>query len=229
MLSWISDIISLVFPPVCHLCGAALSSGERFVCSPCLSSLPRTSYHRRNFNPMEQRFAGLFPFSKATGFFFYSRDSALSQLIQDMKYRGFSEIGRFLGKTVATELRITDFFNDIDVIIPVPMHFLKKARRGYNQTELIAAGISEVTSISVSTRLKAIRPHRTQTALSLAQRRKNTDSLFMLRDPDAFAGKGILLVDDICTTGSTVTSAAEAILRAAPSARISVLTLGVTF
>lgn len=223
------DVLATIFPRTCHICGGQLADGEQFVCGTCLASLPRTGFHRQKMNPVEQRFAGLFPFSRATSHFFYSRDSSMATLLQDMKYRGFSEIGRMLGKTIGSELAVTPFFDGIDCIMPVPMHFIKKAKRGYNQTDLIAAGLGEATGLPVSGKLVAVRSHRTQTSMTLEQRRINTRSLFELRNPEDFAGKGILLIDDVCTTGSTLTSAAEAVIRDCPTATIAILTVCATF
>lgn len=222
-------ILDLLFPRTCHLCDTLLSNEEKYVCATCLSRMPRTIYHRRDLNPMEQRFAGLFPFERATGHFFYSKDSDLSVLMQNLKYRHFRGLAEYLGSVTAKELLPTGFFNDIDLIAPVPMHFLKKARRGYNQTEEIARGISKETGISVSDALIAARPHHTQTALSLFERKKNTEGIFLLRHPEEFKDKHILLLDDVCTTGSTLTSAATEIHAKEKSVRISILTLGVTF
>lgn len=229
MNNWVRDFINVLLPPVCHACGGKLAPHERFACSHCLSQLPRTGYHRRQLNPMEERFAGQFPFDRATGHFFYTKDSALSTLIQDMKYRSFPDIGNMLGKLVAMELFPTGFFADIDQIMPVPMHFWKQVRRGYNQTHHIAAGISEATGIPVCYNLKAIRSHKTQTAMTSEQRLTNTTGLFALQNAGELHDKGIILVDDICTTGSTLRSAADAILSEAPACRLSLLTLGVTF
>lgn len=223
------DLLNFLFPPQCHICGIKLAPHERFACTHCLSTLPRTGYHRRQLNPMEERFAGRFPFTRATGHFFYTRDSALSTLIQDMKYRQFPGIGEMLGNLVASELFATGFFNNIDIIVPLPMHFIKQARRGYNQTHLIAKGISLATDIPICHALKATRPHRTQTSLTREQRLTNTDALFSVRQKTDIEGKGILLVDDVCTTGSTIAAAAEAIASAVPSTSLSLLTIGVTF
>ncbi len=178
---------------------------------------------------MEQRFAGLFPFKHATGYFFYSSNSDLSILIQDLKYRQFRGLARQMGAIIARELMMTPFLSDIDYIIPVPLHVFKKARRGYNQTEEIAKGIAEITGIPVRLNLKAVRPHRTQTRLTAEQRLKNTSDVYKLAKPEELSGKHILLLDDVCTTGSTLTSAAKAILQTSPSIGISILTVGVTF
>lgn len=229
MNNWFKDLLNVLLPPVCHACGARLAPHERFACSHCLSQLPRTGYHRRRMNPMEERFAGQFPFDRATGHFFYTRDSSLSTLIQDMKYRRFSAIGDMLGSMIASELFPTGFFADIDFLIPVPMHFLKKIKRGYNQTEHIAKGVSGVTSIPVCMNLKAVKSHKTQTSMTKEERQTNTAGIFRLSGPEELAGKSVLLIDDICTTGSTLRSAAEAILSDAPSCRVSMLSVGVTF
>lgn len=229
MTGWLNDILNFAFPATCHVCDGKLAPHERFACSHCLAALPRTGYHRRSPNPMEERLAGKAQFIKATGHFFYTRGSALSILIQDMKYRRFPGIGEMLGRIAGEELFASGFFADTDIILPVPMHFFKQARRGYNQTFHIAKGISEATGIPVSTALKASRPHKTQTSMTLQQRFDNTSGIFSLPDPSSLANKGILLIDDVCTTGSTLISAASAINKALPATSISILTIGVTF
>ncbi len=222
-------MLNYLFPRVCHLCGLPLGKAEECVCTSCLAKLPRTLYHQRKDNGMEQRFMGLFPFERATGHFFYSRGSELASLITDLKYRHFRKVGRMLGRLVGEELFTTGFMSDIDMLIPVPMHFLKQAQRGYNQVDVICKGLSETTLIPVSHELKAVKRHRTQTSMTLEQRRANTSGIFRVKHPAMLDRRHILLVDDVCTTGSTLTSAAETILAAAPTARISLLTLGVTF
>lgn len=228
-MNLLANLADYLFPRVCHICGVGLGPSERYVCTPCMSRLPRTLYHRVQDNPMEQRFMGLFPFERATGHFFYSRDSELSLLMHDLKYHRFRGLARHLGSVVADELIPSGFMTGIEVILPVPMHFIKKARRGYNQTVEIARGISAVTGIPVASNLVAVRSHRSQTSLTLDQRVRNTENLFRLKHPEDIDSRGVLLVDDVCTTGSTLTSAAQSIVRAAPAARVSLLTLGVTF
>ena len=134
-----------IFPVRCHLCGAALGDGEEFLCSSCLASLPRTGYHRHPDNRMARHFSGLVPYVRASGHFFYSRGNNVAQLIYDLKYRRFRNLARWLGECAGAELLAAGFFDGIDAVVPVPMHFWKKAVRGYNQTEEIAVGIHRAT------------------------------------------------------------------------------------
>lgn len=222
-------LIDFIYPPVCHICGKRLSAGEHYLCLKCIDELPRTLYHRIRDNNMEMRFAGLFHFERATAFCFYSRNSNFSQLIQDFKYRKMPGLAERMGELMGDELNMAGFFNDVDVIIPVPMHYLKRWKRGYNQARHLALGVSKSTDIPVSDNLYARRPHRTQTAMTLAQRRENLKDCFNVRNCDNLKGRHVLLVDDVCTTGSTLATAAEALSELVPDVKISLLTLGVTF
>ena len=222
-------LLDFIYPKTCHLCGQSLSRSEQYICTACVSHLPRTLYHRNPDNALANRFSGLFPFERASGHFFYSSNSVLSILMQDLKYRHFRGLARYMGELTASELLMTGFLSDIDYIVPVPMHYMKQARRGYNQTEQIAIGISKIAGIPICCDLKAIRSHRTQTSLTLQQRQANTTGIFQLKDSSKVAGNHILLLDDVCTTGSTLTSAAQAMLSTSPTTRLSLLTLGVTF
>lgn len=225
----LGSILEFIFPRKCHICGVTLGDTERYICATCLSRMPRTLFHRQPDNAMEQRFMGQFPYRQATGHFFYSRGSELAVLMHDLKYHRFPGLARYLGEVVATELLPTGFLSDIDVMVPVPMHPLKQARRGYNQTIEIARGISRVTSIEVAQNLHAVKSHRTQTSMTLEQRLKNTQGVFGVRRPDELDGKGVLLIDDVCTTGATLSAAATALTEACPNIELSLLTLGVTF
>lgn len=229
MHRWLEDILNLLFPAECHLCGTSLVPGERFVCNPCLESLPRTGYHRTLRNPMEEKFAGQFPFYKATGHFFYTKDSSLSQLIQDMKYRNFPSIGDKMGEIAAQELFSSGFLNDIDVIVPLPMYFFKQIKRGYNQTEHLAKGMSKATSIPVVKALKMVHSRKSQTFLSRTERMDNARHLFSCVGKYDLNGKGVLLVDDICTTGATLGAAAKTLTDKFPRINLSLFTLGITF
>lgn len=229
-------LLNLIIPRECHICGARLLADEAFVCSPCVGRLPATGYAsywankgtlNADLNPMEQRFAGQLPLDHACAPFFYTRDSSLASLIHDFKYRGFSRLATTLGALGAETLKHSGLFDGIDILLPIPIHWTKRLKRGYNQSELIARGVSQTMDIPLGNHLVASRPHRTQTSLSAEQRIANTKDIFRIRRPLELEGKSIMLVDDICTTGATLLSAGEAVARAVPSARISIFTLGV--
>ncbi|MDE7418779.1 MAG: ComF family protein [Muribaculaceae bacterium] len=224
----LASIADFFLPPTCHLCGCRLLDSERVFCVRCIETLPRSRYHLMPMNPMERRFAGIVPFVRATGHFIYSRNSDLASAIHDMKYRQFPSVGHRLGEIVGEELNMAGFFFGADCIAAVPMHWWKKAKRGYNQADYIAAGLSCATGLPISNELVASRAHKTQTAMTLQQRLENLSGSFRVKDPDALKGKGLVLVDDVCTTGSTLRSLAEEIASAVPDCRIYLLSLCVT-
>ena len=225
----IKDLTNFIFPVECHICHNPLASHEKFICSHCLSHLPRTRYHSYPMNAMEQRLLALTPFKAATGHFFYSKDSDLAQVIQDMKYRGFHSLGKLLGEIAARELCMSRFLDDIDLIIPVPMHFFKKCLRGYNQTDHIAKGISQFTGLPVLNALQMTRYRKTQTSMNRHQRLLNAKNLFRVKKNIDLNYQNVLIVDDVCTTGATIGGAARAIYDKFPHAGLYLFTLGVTF
>lgn len=225
----IDNVLQLLYPGECHICGTLLSPGEEYLCTGCRAMLPRTLYHKSADNPMEQRFAGVIPFERASGHFFYSPGSQLASLIHDFKYRRFAGLARYLGRLIGEELLISGFIGDADIIVPVPMHWIKESRRGYNQSYQLALGMAQATGMKVSEALKAIKGHKTQTSLSHSERLENTKGIFRLTRPDELRGHHIVILDDVCTSGATLTACAEAILSELPDSRISLLSLAVTF
>lgn len=231
-----SALIDLIIPRICHICERKLPDSEKFICHTCAAKLPATGYHlywgnstglNTDLNPMEQRFAGQLPLDHACSPFFYTRDSSLARLVHDFKYRGFSDLAVTLGVLGARLLEGTDFFRGTDMLIPIPLHWRKKMRRGYNQSEMLARGLSKVTDIPLCNNLRAARGHRTQTSLSHQQRLDNTKGIFKVVSPHELEGKTVMLVDDICTTGATLLSAGETITASVKNARLKIFTLGV--
>ncbi len=177
---------------------------------------------------MERRFAGIVPFVRATGHFIYSRNSELAAAIHDMKYRQFPSVGRRLGEIVGEELNMSGFFDGADCISAVPMHWWKEVRRGYNQTDHIASGLSNASGLPVVEVLEATRSHKTQTAMTLQQRQANLSGSFRIKDPTKIEGKGLVIVDDVCTTGATLRTLASEIARTVPTTRLYLLSIAVT-
>ena len=227
-MQFLREIADFFLPRTCHLCGSLLRDSEKVFCVRCVETLPRSLYHLMPFNPMERRFAGIVPFVRATGHFIYARNSELAGAVHDMKYRKFPSVGRRLGEIVGEELNMAGFFDGADCIVPVPMHWWKKAKRGYNQVDYVAEGLSHATGLPVVNEIKAARAHKTQTAMTLEQPHANLSGSFKVMHPEVYRGKGLVLIDDVCTTGSTLRSLAEEISSAVPDCRLFLLSLCVT-
>lgn len=221
------DLRDAIFPRDCPVCGRSLIDGEEFMCMHCDTALPRTDFHRVESNPVEERLVGRVPIQRATSWFRYKRSSPYVALVHDAKYRGGKRLAIALGAKAARELMPEGFFDSVDVLMPVPMHWRKERKRGYNQAEMIARGISRVTSIPIADNLRAPRSHSTQTRRSAYERYENVRGLFEVIEPAELAGCHILLVDDVLTTGSTILACSEALAAAIPGVRISVMTLAV--
>lgn len=227
--SLLYDFSRILFPECCPVCHTPLVAGERLLCMECLAKMPRTHYHLSTDNPLHYKLVDIkAPVEKAASFFFYKNDSPYSRLLRDAKYNGMPAINRSLAYLYALELRPTGFFDDIDLLIAVPIHWLKSLRRGYNQSEHIARGLSEVTGIPVASNLRACKSHTTQTRKKARERRKALPGIFTVDNPGQLAEKHILLIDDIITTGATVASCLAALQRDIPGVRLSVLSLAST-
>ena len=223
--TWLFSFVHLFFPRQCAVCGAPLQEGEEGICLKCNMDMPRTNYHTCKDNPVERLFWGKVPLERATSFFFYRKGSDFRRILHQLKYGGRKELGEIMGRFIAAELHGTDFFHDIDLIVPVPLHPRKQKLRGYNQSEYIARGVSAVAGIPLDASAVIRKKHsETQTRKSTYERWENVDGIFHLRRPDRFAGKHILIVDDVLTTGATTTACAD-VFKDVEGVRISVLTL----
>ncbi len=208
------DIISLLFPRLCYACGQHLLRNEKLICTECYVQMPRTTYHLEEGNPVEQLFWGRCRIERAAAFSFYTRNSRIRNLIHNLKYKGIQEIGIELGRIYGTMLAESQFLEGIDAIIPVPLHISKKRIRGFNQSDLICKGLSEVTRLPVDyTSLQRITKTATQTKRSRYERWINVEGIFSVSDAEHVKGKHFLLVDDVITTGSTIESCANELLK----------------
>ena len=222
---WLAAAADAALPRVCPVCGEALDGDERWLCRKCLANLPRTRYEEVDFNAMEQLFAGKVPIERATAYFFYEKGSPYASILHDVKYHGTPVMGQWLTARAVTDMAASHFFDGIDVVTAVPLHRSKLAQRGYNQSEYLARGIAQALNIPYTEILKAIRPHTTQTHKGALERWQNIQGNYALKnDADRLVGKHILLVDDVITTGSTLTVCANELLKI-PEAKVSLFTL----
>lgn len=225
-MKWISDLLDIIFPRRCCVCGELLSSQEQDICLNCLYALPKVEPHVSA--EIEKIFWGKIDIERAASFIYYHKGSPYNNIIHALKYKGRPWTGMLFAGMAAAELNEKGFFDGIDAIIPVPLSRKKRRKRGYNQCDYIADGISQATGIPV---LKDIVErnisNETQTDKSRDERWENVKGIFTLKKPELLEGKHILLVDDILTTGATLASCASAI-QACCNCRTSIFTLGYT-
>lgn len=236
-MNLLHGIMDLIIPRTCNVCGNPLPSHSDFLCSYCMTNLPRVPLPAAGAadSPTitEQRLAGCRGLVRAASWLFYSRHLESTVLLADIKYRGCSRLARFLGQSMTLDLIPTGLFNDVDCIVPVPLHYFRQMQRGYNQSEMLARGVADILHLPVEQPLKA-RRHASQTRVHSDKRMKNVQGVYAARsghpllttEPDSY--RHILLIDDVCTTGATLTQVAETLMAAGKDLRISVLTLALT-
>jgi ComF family protein len=223
----IYDFINLIFPSACAACGNVLMNNERIICLSCNYNLPRTNFHFDPHNPVAVTFWGRIRIEHATAFYFFNKGSKFRHLIHELKYNGRKDIGIEMGRIFGYEIMQSDGFRSADIIIPVPLHIKKLKKRGFNQSECIARGISEAMNKPMDTHsVKRVVQSSTQTRKTRYERWLNVEGIFKVIDPAALTGKHILLVDDVITTGATLEACAAEILKI-EGTKVSVAVMGV--
>lgn len=228
---WLRRVTDLLFPRYCVSCGSRMMESERTLCLHCLLHLPRTNlWLNASDNVLAKAYwgrTGGVEIEKAVAVFEYAPYSVLAEIIYDFKYYGKKHLAREMGVVMAGELQHTDFFSDIDCMVPVPLTRLRCFHRGYNQARILAQGIRQVTGIPVETKvLKRTNFETSQTSLSSIERRENVKDSFAInaKEAERLRGKHILLVDDVITTCATTCECCIT-LAAIPDVRISILAL----
>ena len=219
------NIINLLFPRTCAGCGNILLEGEDTVCTTCRFLLPKTGYEHNPDNPLAQLFYGQMPFNAVMAEFFFSKTGKVQHLIHGLKYHHCRENGIFLGQEIGKSLLQAPDYQGIEYIIPIPLHPKKEKIRGYNQSHVIAEGISDIMNVPIAEKCLVRKVFTdTQTKKSREERYQNVKDIFDVKNAAKIAGKHVLLVDDVLTTGATLMSAGKALLQV-EGIKISVATV----
>lgn len=222
-----SSLFRLFFPRLCEGCSQPLLGQEDTLCIGCTAHLPLTEYHDIPDNDTALRFAGRVPFQYASSLAYFTAEGLLQHLLHELKYRDKQEIAIYLGRQFGYSLRDSGWIQEIDCIIPVPLHPKKEALRGFNQSYRIAEGMSDVLGIPIShNNLHRSRHTESQTKKSRTERVDNMKDVFAVRDEQALAGRHVLLVDDVLTTGATMEACAQSLLLV-PGLKVSFGSIGI--
>ena len=237
----------ILLPRQCITCGRRLLLEEKHLCLECLADLPHTYFWTMSHNPMADRFNeniqkdietdeddGLHErYAYAAALFFYHSEAQYRLIPYQIKYHGNIRAGRYFGRMLGNRLASSELFEDVDMVVPVPLHWTRKWKRGYNQAEVIAGAVAEALGAPMRTDLLRRRKRTTtQTRMEVEDKRKNvaeafvsTPSLADIAAQDSI--RHLLLIDDVFTTGATLHACFVALRTVLPaSVRISVATLG---
>ena len=237
-------LLDLMLPRRCIVCGERLNIRERHCCLGCLVDLPHTFYWTWEDNPMALRFRDASDSRSEPGMtipptcseawkphaaalFFYRNGSGYERITQELKYGYNRAAGRYFAGMLAARLAEGGQFADVDLVVPVPLHWTRRYRRGYNQAEVIAAVVARALGAPFAARaLVRVRRTRTQTAVAVDAKASNVAGAFRPGRRLPRSPRHILLVDDVFTTGATLGECART-LRAAfgDDVRISAVTL----
>ena len=222
----LSGLRALFYPQCCCVCEKKLIEGENYICLDCLLKMPETNYCSQPENAASNRLSGKIPYEKVVSFLYYNKGGWAQNVIANIKYKENPDLGRYMGVIMANEMRLSSFFEGVDWLVPIPLHPKKQKKRGFNQTEKIAEGVSKITGIPVSVDLVVRKiDTRTQTKKGRYDRWLNTSGIFESQKNEKYANQHFLIIDDVLTTGATIEACVTAIMQSYEDAQISVLTL----
>jgi len=224
-MSFLHDFVSLIWPKRCPGCGEKLHQKDEELCVFCQFAIPKIDFHLEQDNPIAAIFWGKVNLHAAAVGYSFKKGGRIQHIIHALKYDGNSNIGIFMGELYGKRLKESSLFNDVDVIIPVPLHPKKEKIRGYNQSEMIAIGMAQSMNCTVDTTTLTRNIHTTsQTKKDRMERWENVSGIFKLSKVEALKGKHILIIDDVITTGATMEACIHA-LQSSEIEKISVAAL----
>jgi len=227
-------VADLALPRVCVVCGRSLTLSEEVICLPCLEDLPQSYLWLQSHNTMADEFnarisgrtPGFEPYSYACALYFYVPGSLYNNISIALKYKRNFAAGEFFASMLAKRICEAPHFADVDAVVPVPLHWTRRWKRGYNQAELIASAIARELHAPLMPQL-LVRKHRTNTQTRLGSEAKGANVKGAFCSGKRVPGlRHILLVDDVYTTGATLAECHHALRKVYDGKlRISVATL----
>jgi ComF family protein len=224
-VTYLQNFLQLLYPKMCLGCGNHLSNSENVLCFICENELPKTHFHEQPENPVFKKMYGRLPVENATALFYFDKGNRVQHLMHQLKYGGKTEIGNQLGKMLGNDLKKSDAFRSVEIVIPVPLHEKRLRKRGYNQSDFFGQGIAEAMKINMLPKVvERMEYTETQTGKNRFERWDNVKEAFRLKNADDIKGKHVLLVDDVITTGATLEACGQ-LLMDVPDVRVSIATI----
>jgi len=223
----VEDFISLIYPRLCLACMKDAPIRNEHMCLACQLDLPYTDLHHHQENTFTDRLWGRFSLHTAAAQLLMIKGGLAENIIYNIKYRDATALAESLGRSYGKQLDKSPLYQNVDVIVPVPIHKSKLKTRGYNQSAIYGKGLSESMKIPIfENAIKKLRKTSSQTRKTRMERLSNVEGEYSVQDPARLQGKHILLVDDVMTTGATLESCALEILKV-EGTKVSVVTLAI--
>ncbi|REG92968.1 ComF family protein [Flavobacterium aquicola] len=219
----LNSLINLFFPKVCAGCKSFISGNEYIICTVCRHELPLTKHHLNPENEAFKKFYGRVEVEHASAFLYFHKKGMVQEMIHGLKYKGHEEIGSFLGEWYASDLKDNSIMNNVDAIIPVPLHKKRMKERGYNQVTNFGVALSENFKIPLNDSILKRKVYsKTQSKKNLLGRMEGIETVFDVSFSEKDANKHYLLIDDVLTTGATLEACSKALLKI-PGTKISII------
>jgi len=224
---YLMDFVYLFYPNLCLACEEQPPPNGEIICLKCQYNLPKTDFHKEKNNLFTERLFGRIPLQASAALYYFVKGGLTQKLIHNLKYKGKYEVGLRLGKIYGEQLKSSENFKTVELIVPVPLHPRKEKIRGYNQSDAFAKGLSETLGIPwLKDGLVRREFTDTQTKKNRLERLENVRKAFQIGNKEELIGKHILIVDDVLTTGATLEACSEKILELTDT-KVSLATIAI--